>query len=164
MIGVIAFHEKAGRSQGDSFWYLLVTLFLPSRVATVATLPSALFDERLGSLGASWVFSFQPVLPTVYRPRFHLQDGSWARRLTQSPDRYSPPEETIVVRSCCGRPRSSASSKGSIKAQTPSSCSRSRQEFARGGSRNKVLTRPSILYGVRREGRRPIFPPGSGSA
>ena len=45
-MSVIAFHEKADRSQGDSFWYLLVTLFLPSRVATVATLPSALFDER----------------------------------------------------------------------------------------------------------------------
>ena len=84
-MSVIAFHEKAGRSQGDSFWYLLVTLFLPSRVATVATLPSALFDERC-SLGASWVFSFQPVLPPVYRPRFHLEDESWARRLTQSPE------------------------------------------------------------------------------
>jgi hypothetical protein len=89
VVGVNAFHEKAGRSQGDSFWYVLVTLFLPSRVATVATLPSALFDERF-SLGASWVFSFQPVLPPVYRPvyrsRFHLEDGSWARRLTQSPE------------------------------------------------------------------------------
>ena len=27
-MSVIAFHEKAGRSQGDWFWYLLVTLFL----------------------------------------------------------------------------------------------------------------------------------------
>jgi hypothetical protein len=61
-------------------------LFFSSRVATVATLPSALFDERFGSLGASWVFSFQPVLPPVYRPRFHLEDESWARRLTQSPE------------------------------------------------------------------------------
>jgi hypothetical protein len=50
----------------------LVTLFLPRRVAAVATLPSALFDERFGSLGASWVFSFQPVLPSVCRPFFHL--------------------------------------------------------------------------------------------
>jgi hypothetical protein len=71
-MSVIAFHEKAGRSQGDWFWYLLVMLFLASRVATVATLPSALFDERLCSLGASWVFSFQPVLPSVYRPFVHL--------------------------------------------------------------------------------------------
>jgi hypothetical protein len=39
------------------------------RVATVATLPSALFDERF-SLGASWAFSFQPVLPPVSRPLF----------------------------------------------------------------------------------------------
>src|SRR6202140_4598839 len=38
------------------------------------------------SLGASWVFWFQPVLPPDYRPRFHLQDESWARRLTQSPE------------------------------------------------------------------------------
>jgi hypothetical protein len=38
------------------------------------------------SLGASWVFSFQPVLLPDYRPRFHLQDESWARRLTQSPE------------------------------------------------------------------------------
>ena len=85
-MSVIAFHEKAGRSQGDSFWHCLATLFLSGRVATVATLPSALFDERFASLGASWVFSFQPVLPPVYRPRFHLQDESWARRLTQSPE------------------------------------------------------------------------------
>ena len=46
-MSAMAFHEKAGRSQVDSFWFLLVTVFLPSRVATVATLPSALFDERL---------------------------------------------------------------------------------------------------------------------
>jgi hypothetical protein len=71
-MSVIAFHEKAGRSQGDWFWYLLVTLFLSRRVATVATLPSALFAERFASLGASWVFSFQPMLPSVYRPFFHL--------------------------------------------------------------------------------------------
>jgi hypothetical protein len=72
VVGVNTFHEKAGRSQGDWFWYLLVTLFLSRRVATVATLPSALFAERFASLGASWVFSFQPMLPSVYRPFFHL--------------------------------------------------------------------------------------------
>jgi hypothetical protein len=33
----------------------------------VATLPSALFDKRF-SLGASWVFSLQSVLPPVCRP------------------------------------------------------------------------------------------------
>jgi hypothetical protein len=37
-----------------------------------SALPSALFEERFSSLGASWVFSFQPVLPPDYRPRFHL--------------------------------------------------------------------------------------------
>jgi len=47
---------------------------------TVATLPSALSMSD-SSLGASWVFSLQPVLPPVSRPLFHLQDGSWARRL-----------------------------------------------------------------------------------
>src|SRR6202035_1803832 len=38
------------------------------------------------SLGACWAFSVQPVLPPDYRPRFHLEDESWARRLTQSPE------------------------------------------------------------------------------
>src|ERR1039458_2808714 len=31
------------------------------------------------SLGASWVFSFQPVLPPVRRPVFHPQGWKWAR-------------------------------------------------------------------------------------
>src|ERR1700691_2771854 len=65
---VIAFHEKAGRSQVGSLVFSLDKVF-SRRVATVATLPSALFVERfLVSLGASWVFSFQPVLPPVCRP------------------------------------------------------------------------------------------------
>ncbi len=34
---------------------------------TVATLPSAL-SMSVSSLGASWVFSFQPVLPPDFRP------------------------------------------------------------------------------------------------
>ena len=38
----MAFHEKAGRSQVGTFWFLLVTIFVPRRVATVATLPFAL--------------------------------------------------------------------------------------------------------------------------
>ena len=59
----MAFHEKAGRSQVGSFGFWLVKVFLARRVATVATLPSALFDERflfarcklgvLGSAGAA---------------------------------------------------------------------------------------------------------------
>jgi hypothetical protein len=71
-IGVNAFHEKAGRSQVGSFVFSLDKVFSPVRAAAVATLPSALFDERFCSLGASWVFSFQPVLPPDYRPPFIL--------------------------------------------------------------------------------------------
>ena len=40
--GVMAFHEKAGRSQVDSCLFLLGMLFSSRRVATVAMLPSAL--------------------------------------------------------------------------------------------------------------------------
>jgi len=47
-----------------SFFLLLYFSFLQipsSQAASVATLPSALFVERL-SLGARWVYSIQPVL------------------------------------------------------------------------------------------------------
>src|ERR1017187_4736508 len=75
-----------GRSESSGFFCFFVgQAFFSRRVATVATLPSAPFEERF-SLGASWVFSFQPVLPPDYRPLVHLCDGSWARRLTQSPE------------------------------------------------------------------------------
>ena len=63
----IAFHEKAGRSQAHSFrfcWTKIVSL--PSdhcRHASIRTL-----EERVVSLGACWAFSFQPVLPSVWRP------------------------------------------------------------------------------------------------
>jgi hypothetical protein len=59
-----SFHEKAGECQAFSFIFsflLLVSfskLFPLSQAASVATLPSALFVERL-SLGASWVYSIQ---------------------------------------------------------------------------------------------------------
>jgi len=43
-----AFHEKAGRSQVGSFVFSLDKVFLSRRVATVATLPSALLVERYG--------------------------------------------------------------------------------------------------------------------
>ena len=46
VLSVIAFHEKAGRSQVGSFVFSLDKVFLSRRVATVATLPSALLDER----------------------------------------------------------------------------------------------------------------------
>ena len=51
VISVNAFHEKAGRSQGDSFWYLLVTQVLPRpsrrcRHPTIRTLRGALWFAR----------------------------------------------------------------------------------------------------------------------
>src|SRR5207249_7726225 len=58
VLSVIAFHEKAGRSQVVSLSFLFVTRFFSAELPTVATLPSALFDERVFSLGARWVFSF----------------------------------------------------------------------------------------------------------
>jgi hypothetical protein len=42
-----------------------------SQAASVATLPSALLGERF-SLGASWVFSIQQVLPPGLRPPLPL--------------------------------------------------------------------------------------------
>jgi hypothetical protein len=52
------------------FFCWQVFLF-PAEWPAVATLPSALFNERF-SLGANWVFSFQPVLPPVCRPFLYL--------------------------------------------------------------------------------------------
>src|SRR5580704_19190246 len=50
-------------------------------------LPSALSRSDSYSLGACWAFSFQPVLPSVWRPAILLlQSGTRARRLTQSPE------------------------------------------------------------------------------
>jgi hypothetical protein len=67
-MSVIAFHEKAGRGQVDSSLASLnKVLFLPPsghcRHASIRTL-----EVRLVSLGACWAFSFQPVLPSDYRP------------------------------------------------------------------------------------------------
>jgi hypothetical protein len=54
-MSVIAFHEKAGRSQGISFVVSSHKVFSPRRVATVATLPSALLvsDSRPVQVGCS---------------------------------------------------------------------------------------------------------------
>ena len=50
-------------------------------------LPSALSRSDCFSLGACWAFSFQPVLPSVWRPVICSQESrTWARRLTQSPE------------------------------------------------------------------------------
>jgi hypothetical protein len=74
----MAFHEKAGRSQVDSSCFFVGHVIFPKpTVASFATLPSALFEERsLVSLGASWVFSLQLVLPPDFRPLF-LSSGTW---------------------------------------------------------------------------------------
>ena len=70
----IRFHEKAGRSQVNSFVFLLNKVFLlPSghcRHASIRTL-----EERDVSLGACWAFSFQPVLPSVCRPMVLLSES-----------------------------------------------------------------------------------------
>jgi hypothetical protein len=47
LVGETSFHEKAGRSQGNSgfivsSWFFSLTKFFSRRVATVAMLPSAL--------------------------------------------------------------------------------------------------------------------------
>ena len=82
----MAFHEKAGRSQVDSSCFLLVTLFFPSHSrATVATLPSALFDERFlfrsVQVGCS---RYSRCCHLIVDLSFHLR-RTWARPLTQSP-------------------------------------------------------------------------------
>ena len=82
----MAFHEKAGRSQVNSFVFLLDKVFLPPsrrcRHASIRTL-----EERFISLGACWAFSVQPVLPSVWRPGvLLLESRPWARPLTQSPE------------------------------------------------------------------------------
>ena len=64
---VNAFHEKAGRSQVGSSWFWLVSCFSqPSRHCRHPSIRTLNVSDS--SLGASWVFSFQPVLPPVYRP------------------------------------------------------------------------------------------------
>ena len=63
---MIAFHEKAGRSQVGSCWFLLVSCFPAESPLSPPFHPHSSVSGS--SLGASWVFSFQPVLPPVYRP------------------------------------------------------------------------------------------------
>jgi len=86
VLSVIAFHEKAGRSQVNSFVFLLDKGF--SRAEWPLS-PCFHSHSRgaIRSLGASWAFSLQPVLPSVYRPGVPLlESGTRARRLTQSPE------------------------------------------------------------------------------
>jgi len=61
ILSVIAFHEKAGRSQVDCWLPSLNKGFLlpPSSHCRQASIRT----PRFVSLGACWAFSFQPVLP-----------------------------------------------------------------------------------------------------
>jgi hypothetical protein len=91
ILRVMAFHEKAGRSQGNSGFIASFLFFVaekkfssPSsrcRHASIRTL-----EERIVSLGACGAFSIQPVLPSVWRPIVALKSGTWPRPLTQSPE------------------------------------------------------------------------------
>src|SRR5580698_11211310 len=78
----MAFHEKAGRSQVGSVVFRWTRFFLPPsghcRHASIRTL-----EERFVSLGACWAFSFQPVLPSDWRPvvlLFGVEPGPGHRR------------------------------------------------------------------------------------
>jgi len=69
VLRAMAFHEKAGRSQGNSGFIVVLFFFAensfsrPSshcRHASIRTL-----EERIVSLGACWASSIQPVLPIL---------------------------------------------------------------------------------------------------
>jgi hypothetical protein len=67
ILSVIAFHEKAGRSQVGSFGFSFDKVFLrPSQPLSPCF--HAHSRGAIDSLGAGWAFSFQPVLPSVWRP------------------------------------------------------------------------------------------------
>src|SRR5215831_9696923 len=83
-MSVNAFHEKAGRSQVSSL--CSETEFFSHRVSHCRHASIRTLEERIVSLGACWAFSFQPVLPSVWRPLVSLRSGTWPRRLTQSPE------------------------------------------------------------------------------
>src|SRR5579864_1288703 len=72
-------------------WVLLffrwTKIYLSGRVCRCRHASIRTLEERFVSLGASWAFSFQPVLPSDYRPVVLLfESGTRARRLTQSPE------------------------------------------------------------------------------
>jgi hypothetical protein len=92
LLSEMAFHEKAGRSQGNCLFEACSSFFFCDRV--ISPRPSSrcrhasirTLEERIISLGACWAFSIQPVLPSVWRPIVSLQSGTWPRPLTQSPE------------------------------------------------------------------------------
>ena len=109
----IAFHEKAGRSQVVLLFFRR-TRFFSGRVSRCRHPSIRTLVSDLGSLGASWAFSFQPVLPPDYRPA--LPSFRW--RLGQAIDAvtgtrlwalafpffewfgFMPPPASISVCSC----------------------------------------------------------------
>src|SRR5881397_445927 len=78
--------RRAGRSQVCSFVFSLDKVFFPAELPLSATLPSALFDERffarckLGVLVSAGAATCLSTCSSI------LKNGSWARRLTQSPE------------------------------------------------------------------------------
>jgi hypothetical protein len=84
----MAFHEKAGRSQGNSGLILFDIFFssFPAELATVAMLPSALSRSdrfarcMLGVLGSAGAAICLAPCGSA------LTSGTWARPLTQSPE------------------------------------------------------------------------------
>src|SRR5579864_4722615 len=84
-MSVIAFHEKAGRSQVSSCAFLLDIVFLPPsrhcRHPSIRTLNERFI--RSVQVGRS---RFSQCCDLIIDLRFHLFDRSWARRLTQSPE------------------------------------------------------------------------------
>jgi hypothetical protein len=68
VLSVMDFHEKAGWSQVGSFVFSLVKLFSPAESPLSPPFHPHSSMSDFVSLGASWVFSFQPVLPPDYRP------------------------------------------------------------------------------------------------
>jgi len=84
-VSVIAFHEKAGRSQVDSFGFSLNKVFSLCRVATDAILPSALFDERFSRSVQVGRSRFSRCCH-LFVDLFFSTLRSWPRRFTQSPE------------------------------------------------------------------------------
>ncbi len=66
-----AFHEKAGRCQEQ----FLFRPYFPGagRLCRHPSIRTLLMSDF--SLGASWAFSFQSVLPPDFRPRLRLPNG-----------------------------------------------------------------------------------------
>ena len=81
---VNAFHEKAGQCQVGSCCFSLDMIFF-RRAVTVATLPSALVDERLIARCKLGVL-VSAGAATCLSTSLPLQGGSWARHSTQSPE------------------------------------------------------------------------------